>query len=157
VLWALSVAGDDERLEREIAGVGPALADVLLGRDHAALEALLRYLAATHQRLQREKIGELVESAAGPEAREVIVTWIDEAVQEGRNEGRVAILLEQLQARFGAVPAEVRARVRAADEATLSRWAVRILTASSIDAALAESRKTTPARKTAARRQSRRA
>jgi len=45
VLWALSVAGDDARLEAEMKDLGAALAEVLLGAQAAAtLEALLRHL-----------------------------------------------------------------------------------------------------------------
>jgi hypothetical protein len=122
----------------------------------AALEALLRYIAATYQGLKGEQIAEMVESAAGPEAQEVIVTWLEEIEVRGRNQGRkeggAELLLKQLGARFGAVSAEVRARVHAADDATLSRWAVRMLTASSIDDALSDRRKTVPVRKTASAR-----
>jgi hypothetical protein len=149
VLWALSVAGDDARLEREIGDLGPALAEVLLGPEAgAALEALLRYLAATHPRLQNEKLGEILENAAGPEAQEVIVTWMDELKLRARAE----VLLEQLCARFGAVPDEIRARVQSADEATLMRWAVGVLTAPSIEQTLAPARASAIPRKPAASR-----
>jgi hypothetical protein len=48
------------------------------------------------------------------------------------------VLLEQLRARFGPVPAKVSAKVQAADAATLSRWAVRVLTAPSLKDVLAD-------------------
>ena len=66
----------------------------------------------------------MVESAAGPEAQEVIVTWLEEIEVRGRTAGRkemgAELLLTLLGARFGAVPAEARAKVEAADDATLS-------------------------------------
>lgn len=165
VLWALSVAGDDARLEREITRIGAALDEVLAAADaSAALEVLLRYLAATHHRLHVDKISELLESAAGPEAREAIVTFLDEIElrghkkgrEEGLVEGSARMLVAQLRARFGAVPPAMRAKVKAADEATLARWAVQVLTAASIEEALAEGKKAAPARKKAARRPGRR-
>lgn len=48
VLWCLSVAHDDARLEREIWRMGEAIAAAVTAPNgHAALEVLLRYLAAT--------------------------------------------------------------------------------------------------------------
>jgi hypothetical protein len=79
---------------------------------------------------------------SSPEAREVIVTTLDEIELRGRAQ----MLLELLRARFGPVPAKVSAKVQAADEATLSRWAVRVLTAPSLKDVLADNgRKTSPA------------
>ncbi|HSO00448.1 MAG TPA: hypothetical protein VLS89_19285, partial [Candidatus Nanopelagicales bacterium] len=76
--------------------------------------------------------------------------------QKGRAEGGARILLEQLTVRFGAVPAKVSERVHAADEATLSRWAVRVLSAPTLKDVLdEESGKAAPARKPAARRRAR--
>src|SRR5580658_1354445 len=108
-------------------------------------------IAATYQRLKSEQIAEMVESAAGPEAQEVIVTWLEEIEVRGRTAGRkemgAELLLTLLGERFGAVSAEVRAKVAAADNVTLSRWAVQVLTAGSIDDALAERRRTAPDRR----------
>jgi predicted transposase YdaD len=169
VLSVLAAAGDEARLRRVFAELGREIAEVARGTDAgAALDALLRYIAATYQRLKSEQIAEMVESAAGPEAQEVIVTWLEEIEvrgrtagrKEGRAEGRkemgAELLLAQLGARFGAVPAEVRAKVEAADDAKLSRWAVQVLTAGSIDDALAERRRTAPDRRPAARAPARR-
>ncbi|MDI1444430.1 Rpn family recombination-promoting nuclease/putative transposase [Polyangium sp. 6x1] len=150
VLWCLSVAGDDARFEREIERIGEALDEVLLARDgFAALGVLLRYLAATHERISAEKVGEILESATGSKAREVIMTWLDEIEERGRVEGRVEgrlegrvegrmegqarLLRRLLTVRFGALPASARARIAKADEATLSRWGVRLLTAETLD------------------------
>lgn len=149
VMFALSVAGDDARLQRELGRVGAALDDVLRAPDaHAVLEVLLRYLAATHRRLHAEKINELLENAAGPEAREVIVTFVEQIELKGRKMGRAEggalVLLAQLEARFGPVPAEARAKVEAADEAMLARWAVRVLTAPSLEDTLAGNGKARP-------------
>jgi hypothetical protein len=137
VLWCLSVASDDARLEREITRIAEALDEVLRAPDGpAALEALLRYLVATHKRLSVKKVGRILEKAAGPRAQEVIVTVLDQIERrgraKGRAEGRAQTLLELLASRFGAVPAKVNARILAADEATLTTWTARLLSASTL-------------------------
>jgi len=82
VLFFLSAAGDDRRLQREIGRMSAALDEVLRAPNWlAAFEALLRYLAATHRRMS------------------------------------------------GTVPVAVAARIKAAGEAELTRWAVRVLSA----------------------------
>jgi hypothetical protein len=143
VLWCLSVAGDDARLEQEITHMAEALDEVLRAPSGlAALEALLRYLVATHTRLNVEKVGRILEKAAGPRAQEVIVTVLDEierrGERRGRTEGRARTLLELLAGRFGPVLAEVSERILAADEATLTTWTGRLLSASTLDEVLGE-------------------
>ncbi|MFO0593615.1 MAG: Rpn family recombination-promoting nuclease/putative transposase [Polyangiaceae bacterium] len=153
VMWCLSVADDDERMEREIGHFAKALDEVLLAPNGlAALEVLLRYLAATHVGLRAEKVGQLLLNAAGPRAKEAIVTFLDEierrgerrGEREGERKGRAQTLLEQLAARFGALPADVSARVQAADEATLAAWTMRVLTAATLEDVLEEKPGRTP-------------
>ncbi|MDC0741492.1 Rpn family recombination-promoting nuclease/putative transposase [Polyangium mundeleinium] len=157
VLWCLSVAGDDARFEREIERIGQALDEVLLAKDGlAALGVLLRYLAATHQRIGAEKVGEILESATGSEVRDVIITWLDKVEErgrvegrmegrvEGRMEGQARLLRKLLTARFGALPASARTKIADADEATLSRWGVRLLTAETLDEVFGEVRRAAP-------------
>ncbi len=70
VLWCPSVADDDARLQREITRIAAALDEVLRAPDGlAALEALLRYLVATHGRFGAKKVVKLLENAAGPQAQ----------------------------------------------------------------------------------------
>ncbi|WP_437627152.1 Rpn family recombination-promoting nuclease/putative transposase [Sorangium sp. So ce1151] len=166
VLWCLSVSGDDARLEREIGRIAAALDEVLQAPNGlAALEALLRYLVATHERLSVQKIGGILEKAAGPRAQEAVVTALDEIERrgraqgraEGRAQGRAQTLLELLAARFGEVPAEVSARILAADEATLVTWTARVLTAPTPEDVLGDDgRRASPARRPAARKRARR-
>ena len=137
VLWCLSVAGDDARFEREITRIAGALDEVLRAPNGlAALEALLRYLLATHEHLSVQKVGRILEKASGQRAQEVIVTVLDEierrGERRGERKGRARTLLELLAGRFGAVPAEVSARILAADEATLTTWTARLLSASTL-------------------------
>jgi hypothetical protein len=157
VLWCLSVAGDDARLEREIGRIGRALDAVLAAKDAvAALTALLRYLPATHASVGAPKMVRLLENAASAGQKKVVVDVLDvfrkegreegkregraegkrEGRAEGKREGRAKTLLEQLAARFGPVPAEAKAKVLAAKEATLARWSLRVLTAPTLAAVL---------------------
>ena len=56
-----------------------------------------------------------------------------EGLTEGLVKGEAALLLRQLERRFGALPTEVRARVAAADTAALEAWGLRVLDAGSLD------------------------
>ncbi len=160
VLWALSVAGDDDRFLAEIALLRDAINAALAASDaHDALHALLRYLSQTHQRLGPRRIGNLLKAAAEPRREKVIMDVMDELREEGRvegrtegrAEGRAEMLLKQLTARFGPVPAKAKAQVLAAKAPALDRWALRVLTAPSLQAVLgaskARARKTAPARR----------
>jgi hypothetical protein len=67
--------------------------------------------------------------------------WLQEGLEKGRAEGlteglmkgEAALLLRQLERRFGALPTEVRARVAAADTAALEAWGLRVLDAGSLE------------------------
>jgi hypothetical protein len=63
--------------------------------------------------------------------------WLQEGRAEGLTEGlmkgEAALLLRQLERRFGALPAEVKARVAAADTAALEVWGLRVLDAGSLE------------------------
>ena len=79
-----------------------------------------------------------------------------EGKAEGRQEGAAKVLLLQLKARFGAVPADAKARILAAKEATLARWSLRVLTAPTLDAVLGgKAKKAAPARRPPTRRRAR--
>jgi hypothetical protein len=157
VLFCLSVAGDDERLKKEIHRMAEALDAMLAGLDGVdALHALLRYLLATHRRMNAPRIARLLEAAASEARKEVIMDELDAFRVEGRLEGRAQMLLQQLRARFGRVPADAKARVLAAKEATLTRWSLRVLTAPTLEAVLdGKAKKAAPARRPAARKRAR--
>jgi hypothetical protein len=130
VLGCLSAAGDDERLERELMRLRSALDKMLASPDGpAAFDVLIRYIATTHQNLSVKNIGELFEKAMGPQGQEAVVTFIDEIEAKGKLEGKREVLLSLLAARFGRVPARIQTRIRAADQAALERWTLRVLTA----------------------------
>jgi hypothetical protein len=62
-----------------------------------------------------------------------LFTWTDRVEIEGEKKGMRRILLDLLQARFGAIPDEVRQRVeKIRSEDRLSRLATKVLTARSL-------------------------
>lgn len=75
--------------------------------------------------------------------------WLQEGEQRGRQEGRqegeqrgrqageAAILLRQLERRFGVLPGWARDRIAAADTAVLEDWGLRVLDAASLEEVLA--------------------
>ncbi|WP_437506143.1 DUF4351 domain-containing protein [Sorangium sp. So ce1099] len=85
-------------------------------------------------------------AAAGPEAEEEIVTIADylreqgrqAGEREGRLEGQRSTLLKQLRLRFGELPEQVVARVRAADAAQVEGWTERVITSPTLDDVLTE-------------------
>ena len=165
--WCMSVAGDDERYEREIGHIAAAI-DEVLRAPHArdALEPLLRYLASTHRRMRRDKVARLLMNVVGPKAQEVIVTFLDEielrgerkGERKGERQGRERMLLAQLAARFGKVPASAKTRIHEADDATLAAWAVEVLTAETLERVFEQgAAPAAPKPRAAARKRARRA
>jgi predicted transposase YdaD len=169
VLFCLSVAGDDERLAREIDTVAAELHALSAApRELDALLAVLRYLLLTHPSLGGDKIAKLVKKTATKGNKEIAMdrfdAWVEsmkdegraegkrEGIAEGERKGRAGMLLDLLGARFGAVPAKAKARVLAADEETLARWSLRVLTAPTLAAVLDEAEPEKPARKPAGAR-----
>jgi len=143
VLWALTVAHESERLLAEIDGMIEAIVETYLAPNgHEALQAILRYLSATHERLSSKELYEIVMEAADRKNRkEVFVDLVDYLKHEGKVEGELegirkgerAILLRMLRARFGDVPDGVEQRVKAAGEKELEKWSLRVLTASTAE------------------------
>ena len=131
VLWALSVAGDDERFLAEIDRMKGAIDDALEAPDaHDALVALLRYLSLTHERLGAKRIGNLLKTTAERRQEKVIMDVLDELRQEGREEGGGTHRRAQgrAQGRARGAPAEaahrpVRARARRGEGAGPGREA----------------------------------
>ena len=62
--------------------------------------------------------------------------YIEQGRQAGRREGEAAMLLRQIDRKFGPPSEPVRARISSADPDSLLRWSDRILTADSLDAVL---------------------
>lgn len=113
--------------------------------DHGvhAFQRVLRYIfqtVGTAGGLSDRQIHAFVKRVKDPALAEEIVTLaqmlenkgLKKGLKQGRAEGRAEMLLRQLRAKFGKVPARTTTRVKAADEATLDRWAERILTARTV-------------------------
>jgi predicted transposase YdaD len=62
---------------------------------------------------------------------------VAQGLAQGVAQGEQSILLRQLRARFGTLSPEIEGKVHAADKETLERWGVQLLTAHSLDEALA--------------------
>lgn len=66
--------------------------------------------------------------------------WKEQSKQqwliEGEKRGEAALLLRQLERRFGVLPASARDRVLAADTVLIEEWALRLLEATSLDEVL---------------------
>lgn len=156
--WVLSVAGDDERLQREIGRMKKLFHEI---DQDAVLRMLVRYLAATHPRMPGAQLGKLLMKAVGPRGQEVIVTFLEEIERKGElkgerkgerkgvRKGRMETLLELLEARFGGVPEDAKARIAAVDDAKLSELTLRVLTEPTLERVLhdvppAPPRKNTP-------------
>ncbi len=105
-----------------------------------ALGVVLRYMFDVSDARDANQIQRFFALAGEPAITEECVTLTERLIEkglkkgrvEGRVEGRAATLLTQLHAKFGKVSARTSARVKAADEPTLDRWTVRILTATTI-------------------------
>ena len=63
--------------------------------------------------------------------------WLQEGKQKGEQEGRrkgeAAMLLRQLERRFGALPGWASDRIATADSVALEEWGLRVLDARSLD------------------------
>jgi hypothetical protein len=102
------------------------------------LESLLRYYVQGTGRVEERDVRALLEQ--NPTGDPIMQTFIDRYIEQGRREGRregeAAMLLRQIDRKFGPPSETVRARVGSADPETLLRWSDRILTAESLDAVL---------------------
>lgn len=114
------------------------------GGGAAALQLLFRYLVQTRPPTDIEELHRVV-ADLGPEVKETVMTmeeWLiqkgeQRGEQRGRMEGRVEaarqFLARLLTLKFGSLVEAAQARIQAADEATLGRWAERVLSATSLE------------------------
>jgi hypothetical protein len=137
VLWCLKHARASDELVKGLRGWADLLREVRTAPNGAAaLATIWRYIFAVNERRLEELLPLLV-AAVGEDGREELMTTAEYLIEQGREEGlrkglqegRRALLLKQLSARFGALPEDAVARVNAADAAKLDLWAERVLTA----------------------------
>lgn len=108
------------------------------------LQVIIHYILVVSDTTADDDLAPIIEQLGQP-AKEALMTTADRLRAEGeaRGEtrgialgetlGRAAILLEQLTVKFGHLPVDVTDRVRAAGTGELETWAVRVLTASSLN------------------------
>lgn len=93
----------------------------------------MRYMILVSRASSPEEIVKALEPAVGARAREVAMTLGQRLVNQGRREGREALLFVLLQRRFGPLPPAIQQRIRAATAVQLDRWAESVLSAASIE------------------------
>ncbi len=135
-LLCLQRIRDAEDPDAELARLADVVREVRSApAGHDALFAVLRYVGfvaqTTPQRMQRAL------RQAGPETQETIMTLAETLLAEGRAEGRVHTLRQQLEARFGPLPAGALERLTRGTADDLDRWTRLVLTAPTLDEALA--------------------
>jgi hypothetical protein len=110
------------------------------------LESLLRYYVQGTGRVEEEDLRALLQQTSTGDP--IMQTFIDRYIEQGRQQGieqgvergrqlgEAAMLLRQIERKFGAPSPSVRELVVNADPEALLNWSDRILTADSLDAVL---------------------
>jgi hypothetical protein len=139
VLWCLRHGRQPDELLRRLAAWADLVREVRAGPGGAAaLAAIWRYIFSVSEPLPPEELLAKMLDAVGKDAEEEIVTVAEQLQERGRLKGLAEILLRQLSARFGALPAAVTTRVQAADPSQLVLWADRVLTEPTLSAVLGD-------------------
>ncbi len=63
--------------------------------------------------------------------------WLARGRDEGEAKGRMELLQEQLERRFGELPSDIRHRIRNAKDSEIRSWAGAVLDAATLDDVLA--------------------
>jgi len=63
--------------------------------------------------------------------------WLARGRDEGKAKGRMELLLELLERRFGELPSDIRNRIRDAKDSEIRSWAGAVLDAATLDDVLA--------------------
>lgn len=131
LLVLLKTASGNTRLSQDLL---PRAEDLRLMVGTPDFECLVTYILIVGDTSVAD-LGPLID-LLGPRAKEVIMTTADklraEGRTEGRAEGRADSLLDLLSLKFGPLPDNFVARVRAADLEQLRAWTARVLTAGSL-------------------------
>ena len=118
------------------------------------LESLLRYYVQGTRRLEEQDVRALLQTM--PIGEPIMQTFIDkyiaqgmqqgiqqglqqgvqQGVQQGLQQGETAVLLRQIERKFGPPSESIRRRIVEADAETLLTWSERILTADTLEAVL---------------------
>jgi hypothetical protein len=80
-----------------------------------------------------ERLSADPESRVRAEQREMALISYELGLSRAHRQGRVAVLERQLTTKFGALPADITARLSNASDAELASWADRILSAGTLE------------------------
>ncbi len=147
VLWCFRHARQPEELLRRLSRWREVVREVReapRGRD--ALALVWRYILAINDLRRPEDLVRQLLRAAGPDAKEEMVSvadWLEErgrlrGLDQGRLEGQRSLLLKQLSRRFGPLPEAASARIQGAEAPQIETWAERVLTAATLAEVLGE-------------------
>jgi hypothetical protein len=112
-----------------------------------ALAQVMRYIVMVNDRIALETLQAVMERAAGPEAKDIIMTLGEQLIAQGVEQGEARgilkgerrLLLRQLRQRFGSqVDADIEQRVTEAPEAQIEAWGTRLLSAATLVELLAD-------------------
>lgn len=139
-LLCLQRIRDAEDPYAEIERVADLVRDVRAAEGgHDAVSAILRYVYAVAH-TNRERVRHALR-LAGSDTQATMTTLeqrlIAEGEAKGEAKGRIQTLRAQLEARFGALPAQALARLTQGTPEDLDRWTRLVLTAPTLKAALA--------------------
>lgn len=124
-LWALGAKGERPVVLREILAKLVAMSPE---EQESALTELTAFSGILKvDELLSQKLKEFPMLTVDLKENAVIRPLIEEGRQEGRQEGRRELLLDQLNEKFGALPAWASTRVHAASSEQLELWARRLL------------------------------
>jgi predicted transposase/invertase (TIGR01784 family) len=98
------------------------------------LSTLLRYYVQGNTRLDEARVRTLLSET--PSGETIMHTFLDRYVEQGKQQGGAAVLLRQIECKFGPPSESVRERIASADPDTLLAWSERILTAEDVEAVL---------------------
>ncbi len=117
-----------------------ALIEQIEDRDTAVavLESLLRYYVQGTGRVDEPAVRTLLQqtSAGDPIMQTFIDRYIEQGREQGLQQGEAAVLLRQIERKFGPPTPDIRERVLSADAERLLDWSERILTAETLESVL---------------------
>jgi len=139
VQLALRWVFDDQPIERLRTLL--ALIEQVRDKDTAVaiLESLLRYYVQGTKCIEENDVRELLQQSTttgDPIMQTFIDRYIEQGVQQGMQKGGAAMLLRQIERRFGPPSDQIRERITQADPNTLLKWSDRIFDANSVDEVL---------------------
>lgn len=83
-------------------------------------------LNAQEERLFQAQIN-TIESSQQEVVMEIVTSWMERGIEQGRQQGEVALIMRQLNRRFGTVTPEVEAKIRSLSSQQLENLAEALL------------------------------